>query len=75
MANVLCADKQLEVMRHLVDGCSIRTTERIVGVHRDTICRLLVKLGNGCRELLDAEMRGLNLRGDALLRLREQGVG
>ena len=31
------------------------------GVHRDTICRLLVKVGNQCRQLLDRQMRNLKL--------------
>src|SRR5579872_1212447 len=62
MANVLKAEKQLEVVKHMVNGSSIRATERITGIHRDTICRLLVKIGDGCRELLDAEMRNLSLR-------------
>jgi len=61
MANVLKAEKQLEIVKNLVNGQSIRATERITGVHRDTICRFLVRIGNGCRELLDAEMRNLTL--------------
>src|SRR5579859_901499 len=62
MANVLKSDKQLEIVKHLVNGSSIRSTERCTGVHRDTICRFLVRIGNGCRELLDAEMRNLSCR-------------
>ena len=61
MANVLKADKRLAVIHQLVEGSSIRSTERLTGVHRDTICRLLVKTGNQCRELLDEQMRGLKL--------------
>src|SRR5947207_6746296 len=62
MANILKAEKQLEIVKHLVNGSSIRATERCTGIHRDTICRLLVRIGTGCRELLDAEMRNLSLR-------------
>jgi len=62
MANVLKADKKLAVIHQLVEGSSIRSTERLTGVHRDTICRLLVKVGNQCRELLDERMRGLKLK-------------
>lgn len=62
MANVLKEKMQREVVRHLVDGCGIRTTERITGVHRDTICRLLVRIGTGCRSFLDETMQGLTLR-------------
>jgi transposase-like protein len=45
MANVLAQSKKQMVIRLLVEGNSIRGTERITGVHRDTICRLLMKVG------------------------------
>jgi hypothetical protein len=34
----------------------------MVGVHRDTILRLMVRVGTGCERMLDAEMRGLHSR-------------
>jgi hypothetical protein len=46
----------------LVEGNSIRSTERMTGTHRDTICRLLVEVGDGCAQLMDAEMRELPCR-------------
>src|SRR5258708_26923569 len=61
MANYLKADKELAVVKNLVNGQSIRATERITGVNKDTICRLLVRIGDGCRDLLDSEMRNLTL--------------
>src|SRR5262245_28429906 len=48
-------------LRLLCEGSSIRSTERITGLHRDTICRLLVTFGERCREFLDKRMRGLKL--------------
>lgn len=45
-----------------MEGCSIRSTERITGVHRDTIMRLIVRVGNACQEILDETMRGLDCR-------------
>lgn len=36
----------------LTEGSSIRSTERVTGVHRDTICRLLRKVGAKCEDLL-----------------------
>jgi IS1 family transposase len=62
MANILCADKQSAALRLLVEGNSIRSTERITGIHRDTVMRLAVRFGNACRQFLDEEMRGLMLR-------------
>lgn len=36
----------------LTEGSSIRSTERVTGVHRDTICRLLLVVGGKCSDLL-----------------------
>jgi IS1 family transposase len=62
MANVLNTDKQIAVIGALAEGSSIRSIERITGVHRDTIMRLGVKVGQGCATLLDAKMRDLPVR-------------
>lgn len=62
MANVLKRDKQRAVLNLLAESSSIRSAERLTGVHRDTICRLVVRFGEGCRQLLDNRMRGLTLR-------------
>jgi IS1 family transposase len=59
MANNLSRDKQIAVIRALVEGCSIRSTERMTGVNRETIGTLLVRVGNGCADLLDRTMRDL----------------
>lgn len=48
-------------MRLVVEGSSIRSAERITRLHRDTICRLVVRFGRACRELLDRKMRNLRL--------------
>ncbi|MGA2960440.1 MAG: hypothetical protein ABSD96_02120 [Candidatus Korobacteraceae bacterium] len=62
MANVLNTDKQIAVIGALTEGSSIRSIERITGVHRDTIMRLGVKVGQGCTALMDAKMRNLSCR-------------
>jgi IS1 family transposase len=59
MSNVLPRSKQVAVVSALVEGCSIRSTERMQGVHRDTVMRLGVKVGNGCADLLNETMVGL----------------
>ena len=53
MANVLSGDKRLMILKSLVEGNSIRSCQRIPGVHRDTVMRLLVKTGEQCRAFLD----------------------
>ncbi len=40
--NILPFDKQIAVIAALTEGCSIRATERLTGVHRDTIMRLAI---------------------------------
>lgn len=49
-------------LRLLVEGSSIRSVERIVGIHRDTVCKLLMKFGEACREFLDVRMHHLRLK-------------
>ena len=60
MANVLNTDKQIAIIAALAEGSSIRDIERMTGVHRDTIMRLGVKVGQGCTRLMDKEMRELD---------------
>ncbi len=44
--NVLPQDRQARIIGCLVEGNSIRSTERLTGVHRDTIMKLGVKVGS-----------------------------
>lgn len=57
--NVLSKDKQLAVLSALVEGNSIRSVERMTGVHRDTIMRLLQAAGEGCQRLLNERMKNV----------------
>lgn len=59
MSNNLPVEKKVAVLSALVEGCSIRSTERLTSVHRDTITRLLVRVGEGCASILDEKMRDL----------------
>src|SRR5260370_928206 len=59
MANILSIDKKIAVIGAIAEGSSIRSIERITGVHRDTVMRLGVRAGKGCARLLDAKMRNL----------------
>jgi IS1 family transposase len=59
MANVLPKDKQIAVIGALAEGSSVRSIERLTGIHRDTICRLGVRIGQGCAMLMDTKMQDL----------------
>jgi IS1 family transposase len=50
-------DKQIAVVKMLVEGCSIRSVERITGVHRDTIMRLGIRVGQHCASIMDEHLR------------------
>ncbi len=58
--NKLKPETQETVISALVEGCSIRSVERMTGVHRDTIMRLGVSVGNKCSDLTDEMMQGLS---------------
>jgi IS1 family transposase len=57
--NVLPHDRQVAVIAALTEGMSIRSVERLTGIHRDTIMRLGAKVGRGCAALHDEWMRDL----------------
>jgi transposase-like protein len=59
MANILSPEKQTAVISALAEGNSIRSIERMTGIHRDTIMRLGVKVGENCAKIMDAQMRNL----------------
>lgn len=55
--NVLSREKQVQVIFALVEGCSIRSVERMYDVHRDTVIRLMTRTGQHCMTLLDDLIR------------------
>lgn len=59
--NILPIEEQISAILALTEGMSIRTTERLTGIHRDTIMRLAVRVGQGCERLYDQMMRDLNV--------------
>ena len=58
--NVLPHHRQVAVIAALTEGNSIRSVERLTGIHRDTIMCLGARIGRGCAALHDALMRDLN---------------
>lgn len=57
----LAEDKALQVISCLIEGCSIRSTERLTGVDRNTIMRLLVIAGRKCEALMLDRIHGLKI--------------
>ncbi len=60
MANHLPMEIKARIVAALAEGAAIRGVERMTGVHRDTIMRLGVAVGEGCAGLMDRRMRDLS---------------
>jgi hypothetical protein len=60
MVNRLNLQRRTQIINCLVEGNSIRSTERMTNTHRDTVMRLMVEVGEGCERIMDEKMRGLN---------------
>jgi IS1 family transposase len=67
--NRLPFDKQVQVIAALTEGLSIRSTERLTGVNRNTVMSLSLRVGDGCERLHDRLMRDLQVN---LIELDEQ---
>ena len=61
MANFLSREKQIQVLRLLSEGNSIRSTMRLTGIEKKTITRIVVRFGNQCRAYLDHKLVNLPL--------------
>jgi len=58
----LPVDKAMTVLQLLLEGMSIRSAERVTGVYRNTIFRLLVLAGERCQRLMDEKLINLDVR-------------
>lgn len=59
MANVLDKQKRIQILSMLVEGSSMRSISRVVGVSINTVSKLLVEAGEACLEFHDENVRGL----------------
>jgi transposase len=57
--NKLPIEKRCAIISALVEGCSMRSTSRMVGVSINTVTKLLVDVGQACSAFQDAAMRNL----------------
>ena len=55
-------EKAILALKLLVEGSSVRTIERTVELHRDTICRLLVFAGERCERVMATKVRNIQVR-------------
>ncbi len=57
--NNLPIERQIAVIAALVEGSSIRATVRMTGVAKDTVIKLLARIGQACAEYQDKTLRNL----------------
>src|SRR5207249_3103012 len=60
--NRLPDEKQAAVLSAHIEGMSIRSIERITGVHRDTVMRLITSAGEQCAAFLDVRIHNIRAR-------------
>ena len=49
----LTKEKAADLLAHIAEGCGVRQTERLVGVHRDTVTRYTRKAGDHAKAAHD----------------------
>ena len=57
--NKLPLEKRVQILAMLVEGSSMRSISRVVGVSINTVTKLLVDAGNACSAFHDDHVRGL----------------
>lgn len=60
--NVLTMEKQIQIVNALIEGNSVRSTARMVGVEHKTVMRVLLRVGDHCARLLNERMRRLSCK-------------
>src|SRR5437588_5180937 len=55
-------DKAVQCIHQLVEGCSLRSTERLTGIDINTIMKLLVVVGTKCEQLLDERITSVPVK-------------
>jgi IS1 family transposase len=55
-------DRAVSILQLLLEGMSVRSVERVTGVHRDTILRLLVLAGERCEALMLSKVQNLPVK-------------
>jgi len=55
-------DRAVSILQLLLEGMSVRSVERVTGVHRDTILRLLVLAGERCSALMESKIQNLPVK-------------
>lgn len=49
-------EETAKILRMLLEGMSVRSCERLTGMHRDTILKLMVECGEACRNFMESQI-------------------
>ena len=60
--NCLDSQTRAQIVRCLIEGCSIRATCRMTGAAKNTVTKLLADIGEVCAEYHDKHVRNLKVR-------------
>ena len=60
--NRLPTERRIAILRALTEGCSLRSTSRMVGVSINTVTKLLIDAGRACARFQHEAMRNLTCR-------------
>jgi IS1 family transposase len=60
--NTLPLEDQIQIVNALVEGNSIRSTSRLVGVEHKTVMRVLLRVGDACGQLLNERVRRIRAK-------------
>lgn len=58
----ISTSKALMALQLLLEGNSVRSTERVTGLHRDTILKLLIQTGEKCERIMGRYVRNVQVR-------------
>lgn len=58
----LSTEKAVLVLKMLLEGCSVRTIERLTGVARNTVCELVLNIGNACGRFWTRFVKGVECK-------------
>lgn len=61
MARNISAEKRCAILRHLIEGSSVRSTARLCGTNNKTVLRHLVLAGEQCRRFLHQKLREIRI--------------
>lgn len=59
--NRLAKEKKIQIIQGLCEGLSLRSASRLFGVHRTTIMKLLVRVGENCEQIMANHMKDVDV--------------